>query len=50
MSLLCQTLALAKFDKHLVQLFWANVNAKVKTFFFFPPHSTTFFIIKSKNE
>lgn len=48
MSLLCQTLALAKFDKHLVQLFWANVNAKVKTFFFL--HSTTFFIIKSKNE
>ena len=33
MSLLCQTLALAKFDKHPVQLFWANVNAKVETFF-----------------
>ena len=47
MSLLCQTLALAKFDKHPVQLFWANVNAKVETFFL---HSTTFFIIKSKNE
>lgn len=49
MSLLCQTSVLAKFDKHPVQLFGANVNAKVETSFFFTFNST-FFIIKSKNE
>lgn len=47
MSLLCQTLALAKFDKHLVQLFWANVNAKVKTFFF-PAFNNIFHYKKQK--